>query len=261
MAAITLALLLASGCNSPGEAATALPPDVARPAQPGPVFDNPAQDFHLTPVPGPARATAAPPAATSVPLLERPTVVAPLEQSPTALAVARMPLVLMAAPNGPGLRELPTAATLTITGRSADRAWLAGYTEDGIAGWVAASSVTLFGDADLQVVDRAVAPDAIATLIAQAMLPVELPPAVAATPPTANRTGVVLPAEGIAVRQSPQLDAPAVGHAAAGGTLLVLGRSQDSNWLVVVADQAVGWAAADTLQLAVDAPPLPVIRP
>ena len=259
--AVLLLALVVGGCGGAGGTPTALPPDVARPAQPGPVFDNPVQDFRLTPIPEPAPTVVAPAAATAIPLLERPTVVAPLAQTPTALAVTTVQSALLTDPNGSGLRDLPTGTTLTITGRSADGAWLAGYTEDGIAGWVAASSVTLFGGADLQTVDHSVAPDAIATLIAQAMLPVELPTGLTAPPAGTHRTGVVLPADGLIVRQSPQADAPVIGHADANETVPVLGRSQDSAWLVVVVDQTVGWTAAAALQLDGGAPALPVVQP
>jgi hypothetical protein len=252
-----LALLLANGCAGAGRATpTALPPDVARPDQPAPVFNNPAQDFRLTPPPVPTRAPAVP-SAPAVPLPERPTVVAPLIQTPTALAVAITPAALAASPYGPTIRELPAGTTLTITGRNADAAWLAAYTEDGVAGWVAASTVALFGADDLTVVDAAVAPNAIATLIATAMLPVVLPPAATATP----RTGVVLPAEGLAILPSPQPGATPVGRAAGGQTVQVLGRSPDGGWLVVVADRTLGWVPVSALRLDAGADPLPVIRP
>ena len=261
IAAVSLVLAL-NGCGGAGGGTpTALPPDVAHPDQPGLVFDNPAQGFRLSPTPAATRPTPAAPA-TPVPLPDRATVVAPLAQTPTALAIATAPLVLAAAPNGPGLAELPVGTTLTITGRSADGAWLAGYTNDGRAGWVAAAAVTLFGGADLLVVDHAVAPAAIATLIATAMLPVELPAGLAvAAAPSGPHTGVVLPAEGIAILQSPQAAAPAIGRATAGQALQVLGRSPDGNWLVVVAADALGWAPLTAVQLDAAAVPLRVIQP
>jgi uncharacterized protein YraI len=262
LAAMCLFLLLVNGCGGPGAAtATALPPDVARPSQPTPDFDNPAADFRLTPVAMPTWAAPAV-AATPVPLPARPTVVAPLEQTPTALGIAIVPLVLAASPNGPSITELPVGTTLTITGRSADGAWLAGYTSAGVAGWVPTSAVTLFGGADLTIVERAVPPAAVATLIATAMLPVTLPEGVAAADAPADRpTGTVLPAEGVALLQSPQPAATEVGRIAAGQRVQIIGRSADGSWLVVMAGSALGWTPLDAIGLDNSTTALPVIQP
>ena len=58
-----------------------------------------------------------------------------------------------------------------MTGRSADGQFLAVYNDAAIAGWVPAGQLKLFGGDDLTVVDSAISPGPIATLIADAMQP------------------------------------------------------------------------------------------
>jgi hypothetical protein len=171
-----LSFLLTACAGRPGGATpTALPPDVARPVQPAPVFDNSARVFRLTPVP-----TIAPPAVTSTQLDSEPPSVPTLaayallrawlpERPPTALGIVRGSAALLDAPDGAVIARLPSGATVTVTGRAADGRYLAVYTDVGAAGWVTASGLTLYGEDDLVVVDEPVGAGPIATMVAEAM--------------------------------------------------------------------------------------------
>ncbi len=177
--ALAVALLTLTACGGPPSAATAIPADVARPDQPTPVFAD------ATPLP--AAATLTPDAsggalpsgdgvtdsATSAPRLDLITGLLATPRPPTALGIATGGATLLDAPGGAALQSLPAGTTVTVTGRSADGNWLAAYTEAAVAGWVAAGNLRLFGADDLTVVERAEGPGPIATLIAEAMEPIE----------------------------------------------------------------------------------------
>ena len=76
-------------------------------------------------------------------------------------------------PGGSVLATVPAGSTLTVTGRSADGDFLAVYDDSGIYGWVAAGSLKLFGAEDLTVVEGAISPAPVVTLMAEAMQPLE----------------------------------------------------------------------------------------
>ena len=91
---------------------------------------------------------------------------------PTALGILSAGGLLYSAPAGRVVANLQLGATLTITGRSADGAWFAAYLADGIAGWVPAAQVRVFGDAnELEIVHESLGPSVVATLIAEASKP------------------------------------------------------------------------------------------
>ena len=91
---------------------------------------------------------------------------------PTALGILSAGGLLYTAPGAGVLANLQIGATLTITGRSANGAWFAAYLADGIAGWVPAAQVRVFGDANLlEIVQESIGPAAVATLIAEASKP------------------------------------------------------------------------------------------
>ena len=91
---------------------------------------------------------------------------------PTALGILSGGGQLYSAPGAGVVANLQIGATLTITGRSADGGWFAAYLADGIAGWVPAAQVRVFGDAGLlEIVQESIGPAAVATLIAEASKP------------------------------------------------------------------------------------------
>ena len=91
---------------------------------------------------------------------------------PTALGILSAGGLLYSAPGAGAVTNLQLGATLTITGRSADGAWFAAYLADGIAGWVPAAQVRVFGDAnELEIVQESLGPAVVATLIAEASKP------------------------------------------------------------------------------------------
>lgn len=98
-----------------------------------------------------------------------------LQPPATALGIVRGGAALLAAPNGAVTQQLPAGATVTLTGKTADGGWLAAYNARGASGWIAASSLVLFGEETLAVVTEARGPGDIATLLATAMAPVPMP--------------------------------------------------------------------------------------
>ena len=175
-----LALIL-TACGGGGAATpTALPPDVVRPNQATPVFDNSARVFRLTPPPtiavhaaqrvlADANADATPvPAEVDARALLR--ALRPA-QPPTAMGIVRFRVVLQAEPGGAAIDTLHAGDTVTVTGRAEDGRHLAVFTDAGLPGWLPQNSVTLYGDDDLTVVSRALGPGPVATMIADALTP------------------------------------------------------------------------------------------
>ncbi len=177
-----LAFLLV-GCRAGNATPTALPPGVVRPAQPAPQY--PAETGRFTIVtPRPPVIVAdensiAIPFAGGVPVHDRVQIVLPLDQTPSALGIVRGNTTLRSAPDGPVVQSLIIGETVTVTGRSAGGTHYALYTEDGATGWVSTSALHVYGADDLQVVERSAGPGPVATLLAEAMQPVE--PSVLAT--------------------------------------------------------------------------------
>jgi hypothetical protein len=153
-----------------------LPPDVARPIQATPVFDNSARVFQLTPPPtiavhaaqrvladGRADATSVSAGVDARTLLRA--------ALPTAMGIVRFRTALQAEPGGATIDTLHAGDTVTVTGRAEDGRHLAVFTDAGLPGWLPQNSVTLYGDDDLTVVSRALGPGPVATLIADALTP------------------------------------------------------------------------------------------
>lgn len=177
----SLTILLAACGRDRTAEPTALPPDVVRPDQPTPVFDNSARVFRLTPPPTiPANAEYAA-AGDGLASLSAPTVPASdsqahallrsllVEQPPTALGIVFGRTALRADPDGEIIETLFTGETVTVTGRSQDGRHLAAFTAASVPGWLASTSVTLYGADDLIVVEQAIGPGPVATMIAEAM--------------------------------------------------------------------------------------------
>jgi len=292
-----LALLLA-GCGGPGAPEpTAIPADVARPAQSTPVFSTAEPLFRLS-------------TETPAVILVTPTVAAAAEelsalpqsgpgrgellaallmnQPPSAMGIAVGGATLLDAPGGAPVTSVPGAATLTVTGRSADGNWLAVFTEEAITGWVPAGSLVLYGADDLTTVTEAFSPAPVATMIAEAMRPVATPmsayfAALTATPPAASLelpTATPMPASGaealsnpgtpllgtvastgnLNLRAVPSTDGRVVASLPAQSALVVLGRTQAGDWLRVRTPAGDGWVLASFVVLDGDPATLPVTQ-
>ena len=189
---------------------------------------------------------------------------------PTALGILSGGGLLYSAPGGGALVTLQVGATLTITGRSADRAWFAVYLADGVAGWVPAAQVRVFGDANqLEIVQESLGPAIVATLIAEASKPqvpistvvVRLTATTTATtttgaaspqttpePPAADPeiTGptITIIVEGANLRTGPGTDFPVVGGLYQDEKAPLLGRNQSGDWLQVQLPETTAWIFA-----------------
>ena len=199
---------------------------------------------------------------------------------PTALGILSGGGLLYSAPAGPIAATLQVGATLTITGRSADRAWFAAYLADGSAGWVPAAQVRVFGAANqLEIVQESLGPAVVATLIAEASKPQDpittvtvrltattarrIPPN---HPPTAPRPQITGPAvtvivEGANVRTGPGTDFPVVAGLYQDESAALLGRNQTGDWLQIQLPQTTAWIFAPLVQTTVPIADLPQIDP
>lgn len=302
------ALVVLAGCA--GAAApepTAIPASVARPAQSTPVFSTDAPRFRLstetpeaifvapTPRAEVEELAALPPAGPSQGELLRALL---MNQPPSAMGITGGGVTLLDEPGGAAVASLPGASTLTVTGRSADGAWLAAFTNDALAGWVPAGSLVLYGEEDLQVVETAFSPAPVATMLAEAMIPVASPmaeffAALTATPPppaqatpaasaaapdmaasdtaapdaaapdAAAGAGIVLlgavGAEGnVNLRAAADAEGAVIASLPAGAELVALARSAAGDWLRVRTPAGDGWVAAALVTLQGDAATLPV---
>ncbi len=255
-AALLIGLLLLAGCSrGPARGApTPLPPEV-RVEQPTPDFGTvqplPTPAATPTPETNPAAltiqeilATKRAELATATPTPTPPSQ-PPVLVLPTVLGIVdRGSALFYATPGGTVLATLPLGSTLTVTGRSGDGAWLAAYTDDGQAGWVAVSQVRLFGDEETLVeVSESQSPALVATLVAEARLPVGPIPVTPVTPgpptpapatPVPGSGGVVATVQVAAnVRAGPGTDFPVVGGLSQGTQVTVVGRNESGDWLQV----------------------------
>jgi len=180
-AAAVLVLFLAA-CGGPPQAdPTPLPAAAVRPQQPTPAYPSSVGPFTLaTPLAAPVFVTATPapvaPAALSAVVagqVERDAQLA-VEQPPSAVGIATGGAAIYDAPGGRLLKSVPSTGVLNVTGVSVDGRWLSVYDETGVFGWVSSGQLVLFGDDDLIVVDAAVDPSVVVTLIADVMQPVEV---------------------------------------------------------------------------------------
>ena len=201
---------------------------------------------------------------------------------PTALGILSGGGLLYSAPGGGALVTLQVGATLTITGRSADRAWFAVYLADGIAGWVPAAQVRVFGDANqLEIVQESLGPAVVATLIAEASKP-QVPISTVVVRLTATTTGAASPqttpeppaadpeitgptitiiVEGANLRTGPGTDFPVVGGLYQDEKAPLLGRNQSGDWLQVQLPETTAWIFATLVQTSIPIAELPAIDP
>ena len=182
---------------------------------------------------------------------------------PTALGILSAGGLLYSAPGAGVVANLQIGATLTITGRSANGAWFAAYLADGIAGWVPAAQVRVFGDAsELEIVQESLGPAVVATLIAEAskpqdpittlvarLTPAPPPPhprpspSPAAAAPEITGPAVTVLVEGANLRAGPGTDFPVVGGLYQNESAPLLGRNQTGDWLQVQLPASPAWPA------------------
>ena len=206
---------------------------------------------------------------------------------PTALGILSGGGILYSAPGGGVVANLQIGATLTITGRSANRGWFAAYLADGTAGWVPAAQVRVFGDANqLEIVQESLGPAVVATLIAEASKP-QVPistvvvrltattiastttgdasPQTTPEPPAADPeiTGptITIIVEGANLRTGPGTDFPVVGGLYQDEKAPLLGRNQTGDWLHVQLPETTAWIFAPLVQTSIPIAELPAINP
>ena len=212
---------------------------------------------------------------------------------PTALGILSGGGLLYSAPAGPIAATLQVGATLTITGRSADGAWFAAYLADGVAGWVPAAQVRVFGDAsELETVQESLGPAVVATLIAEASKPQEsisavtvrltatastatastaavstgdaspqttpVPPAAA---PEITGPAITIIVEGANLRTGPGTDYPVVGGLYQDEKAPLLGRNQNGDWLQVQLPETIAWIFAPLVETTIPITELPLVDP
>jgi hypothetical protein len=165
-----------AACGGPPASPTAIPANVIRPQQSTPVYAKGQPQYLVSDVtptviilPVPAEQTPELPPET--PMGRLPPRRLLMKIPPSALGIAPNGATIFDAPEGKAILSLPAGASLTVTGRSADGKYLAVYTSQAIVGWTPATQLRLFGADDLTVVDEAVSPAPVATLLAEAMQP------------------------------------------------------------------------------------------
>lgn len=168
------ALLLLAACGGPGGGEpTALPPDVARPVQPDPRYPAAVGPFTRVTPPAPRFVETTPVTVPGTPVVQTRVVSLPVAQRPTALGIVHGAAALLDRPDGASLRTLAAGTSVTVTGLNGAETHYAVFTADGAPGWIAASRLTLYGGDDLETVARAMGPGPVATMIADAMVPIE----------------------------------------------------------------------------------------
>lgn len=266
---LVLAMLILAACGGGPETPTAIPASVVRPEQPTPVYGQ-ATTFNLAPTvaatvesngvvdeaPVVAPSSAAQPAPTMSEQTTR-SIVLPMLQTPSALGIATGGATLLEQPNGRALVSLPAGAVVTVTGKSADGRYLAAYTNEGVAGWVPAGQLLLFGGDDLIIVDAAAGPGPIATLIAEAMQPVVIAtstPELALAEDAASDenivVGTVISDGRLNVRSAPDANAAVVAKLNNGGQVQIIAQPAANEWLQVRLTTGVeGWVFAAYIQV------------
>jgi hypothetical protein len=147
-----------------------------------------------------------------------------LRQPPSALGIASGGAAIYEKPGGRAIRQVAVGGLLTVTGRSADGRWLSVYDDDAVFGWTPAGQLRLFGDEDLVVVEEAVDPAPVATLLARVMEPVAvIDDILAAREAAATATAQAPPpsAPDATASSGGSLPPPAASGAAAGANSLL----------------------------------------
>lgn len=172
-----------AACGREQATPTPIPASVVRPVQPTPAYAN-SSTFRLTTITPTATVVLAAPMMNTKPVADQlladqmtstvNTAALLSAQTSTALGVVTVGAALLESPAGQVLAQLPSGTVLTLTGQTADGRYLAAYTNDGETGWISRAQLTLFGAADLVVVMKARGPGVAATLVAEAMRPVQV---------------------------------------------------------------------------------------
>ncbi len=259
-------ILLLTACGGERVTPTPVPASIVRPAQPAPVYGKSSnftlstpQSITITVAPIMPLAQAASITITQpVMLTQTPHrfALSTLEQPPSALGIATGGAVLVERPGGRALVNLPSGATVTITGKSADQRYVAVYTNDGVAGWVLAGQLLLFGANDLIVVQTATGPGLIATLLAQDMQPL-IATSVSAVANTMTITttdlrgqDAVVSEDRLNVRTAPNANATVMAKLNQGEHVQIISKNAAGDWLQVrLLSGQVGWVSAAYLRL------------
>jgi hypothetical protein len=274
LASMLLLAAVAGGCGGPAQAEpTAIPASVVRPVQPTPQYPGGSDVFSLlTPSAAPqfvATAVADAPLAIAGASdnSQRAAIKLFIEnQTPSAMGISPGGTAIYAARGGQVLAGVPAGGIVTVTGKSADGAWYSVYNDAAVFGWTPAGQLRVYGGDDLMVVEQAPDPAPVATLLAQAAVPVrvldELMAQLEATPapnlaaplPASPQgeaaatpvTGVVTSEGRLNLRAEPDTAAAIVRKLEAGTSVNVVGRNADATWLrLELADGVTGWAAAE----------------
>lgn len=180
-ALLVLAMTLGACGGAAQGTPTPIPAEVVRPVQPTPEYPARANVFTLaTPAAPPIFLTPTPdpPSAAALSALESGpagwTALLAIEQPPSAIGIATSGATIYDAPGGRVLKSVPATGVLNVTGISEDGRWLSVYDETAIYGWTPVSQLLLYGADDLTVVQNAVDPAIVATLIADVMQPINV---------------------------------------------------------------------------------------
>lgn len=194
-------LLVLGGCGGAQRAQpTAIPADVVRPVQPAPKYPGGAEVFSLlTPGAPPqfvptAAAEDALAVADASGSQQRAAIKLFIEnQTPSAVGISPGGTAIYAARGGRALAAVPAGGVLTVTGKSADGAWYSVYNDKAVFGWVPAGQLRVYGGDDLVVVETAPDPAPVATLLAQAAVPVHVLDGLMATLAATTTPAAALP--------------------------------------------------------------------
>jgi uncharacterized protein YraI len=131
--------------------------------------------------------------------------------------------------------------------------------------------VALFGAGDLTTLAAPADFGPVATLIAQAMEPVDqqvrrfaaASPAIAAAPPAAagSPTGTVAGDARLNVRAAPDTATAVIGQLLPGDAVAITGRTVDGRWLRIALAGGEGWVSAQYVDLSVPPELVPLAQP
>jgi len=185
------------------------------------------------------------------------------------LAVVRAGGASLYDDGGQVVLELPMGAAVKVIGRTADNAWFYGSTRDGVAGWVSAASVLIFGVRHVPERQGFSGPPgagkAVAAVSSADDTSLNEAYAVAVTPGTAAASGnqafATSGSQRLNVRSGPGTAYPIIASVASGTPLTTTARNADAEWIRVEGTDlpgATGWVSARYLTLEGHGQDLPV---
>jgi hypothetical protein len=95
-------------------------------------------------------------------------------QTPSAVGISLAGTAIYAERGGQVLAAVPVGGIVTVTGKSADGAWYSVYDDAAVFGWTPAGQLRVYGGDDLVIVEQAPDPAPVATLLAQAAVPLRV---------------------------------------------------------------------------------------